>query len=151
MKFKDVEHLFRLAAIFAFGILTFAIARAQLVPDDFGRLGHYRAGAIDEIRARPIAHAGQKACAECHSDVVEVRLPSRHKAVSCETCHGPLAKHAAGDDTFTFTKLDAQPLCVRCHAAKTGKPERYPRVDVKEHAGDELCVSCHKPHDPRIE
>ena len=151
MRFRDVEHLLRLAAIFAFGMVTFAVVRAQLVPEDFGRLGHYRASAVDEIRARPIVHAGQKACAECHTDVVEVRLPSRHKALSCEVCHGPLAKHAAGDDTFTFAKPDAQPLCIRCHATKTGKPERYPRVDVKDHAGDEPCVSCHKPHDPRIE
>ena len=151
MKFKDVEHLFRLAAIFVFGILGFAVARAQLVPDDFGKLGHYRASAIDEIRARPIAHAGQKACAECHTDVVETRLPSRHKALSCEACHGPLARHAAGDDTFTFTKPDAQPLCVRCHATRTGKPDRYPRVDIADHAGDEKCISCHKPHDPRIQ
>jgi hypothetical protein len=151
MKFKDVEHLLRLAAIFAFGMLSFAVARAQFVPADFGRLGHYRANAIDEIRALPIAHAGQKACAECHTDVVEARLPSRHKALSCEACHGPLAKHAAGDDGFTFSKPDPQPLCIRCHATKTGKPEQYPRVDVKDHAGEEACVSCHKPHDPRIQ
>lgn len=151
MKFKDVEHLFRLAAIFLFGILVFAVARAELVPDDFGLLGHYRAGAVDDERARPTAHAGQKACAECHSDVVEARLPSRHKALSCESCHGALAKHAAGDDTFKFSKPDAQSLCVRCHATKTGKPERYPRVDVADHAGDEKCISCHKPHDPRVQ
>jgi cytochrome c7-like protein len=151
MKFKDVEHLFRLAAIFVFGILAFAVARAQLVPDDFGTLGHYRASAVDDARARPIKHAGQKACAECHTDVVELRLPSRHKALSCEVCHGPAARHAGGDDTFTFAKPDAQPLCVRCHATKTGKSDRYPRVDVKDHAGDEACVSCHTPHDPRIE
>jgi hypothetical protein len=151
MQFKDLEHLFRLAAIFVAGLLVFAVARAELVPEDFGRLGHYRASAIDEIRARPIVHAGQKACAECHGDVIEARLPSRHKALSCEACHGALARHAAGDDTFTFGKPDAQPLCIRCHATKTGKPERYPRVDVKDHAGDEACTSCHKPHDPRIQ
>jgi predicted CXXCH cytochrome family protein len=151
MKFKDVEHLFRLAAIFGIGILTFAVARAQLVPEDFGRLGHYRANAVDEMRAKPIVHAGQKACAECHTDVVDTRAPSRHKALSCESCHGPLARHAAGDEAFTFQKPDVQPLCVRCHAAKTGKPERYPRVDIADHAGDETCVSCHQPHDPRVQ
>ena len=150
MTFKDVEHLFRLAAIFAIGLLVFAVARAELVPADFGKFGHYRASAVDEIAARPIHYAGQKACAECHTDVVETRAPSRHKAISCETCHAPLARHAAGDDTFTFVKLDATPLCVRCHATKTGKPSRYPRVDINDHA-DDPCITCHQPHDPRTQ
>lgn len=150
MRFKDVEHLFRLAAVFVFGILVFAIARAEMVPDDFGLLGHYRAGAVDDAAARQPKYAGQAACADCHSDVVELRAAARHKAVSCESCHGPLGAHAAGDGPPPV-KPDAQALCVRCHAAKTGKPERYPRVDIADHAGDEKCISCHKPHDPRIQ
>src|SRR5262245_38330521 len=56
---KDAEHLFRLAALFAAGLFVFGIARAELVPASFGTLGHYRANAIDDIRARPVAYAGQ--------------------------------------------------------------------------------------------
>lgn len=151
MKFREVEHLFRLAAIFAVGVLVFAIARAELVPEDFGRFGHYRANAVDEARLRPVVHAGQKACAECHGDVIETRAVARHKALSCETCHGPLAKHAAGEDDAKVKIPEVTALCIRCHAEKTGKPTRYPRVDVKEHAGDEKCVPCHKPHNPKPE
>jgi hypothetical protein len=44
----------------------------------------------------------------------------------------------------------ATPLCVHCHAANTGKSKRYPTVDIKDHAGTESCLTCHKPHDPRI-
>ena len=73
MKFRDVEHLFRLGALFVAAVLVFAVARAQLVPDDFGEYGHYRAGAVDDARMRPIVHAGQKACADCHVDVFEAR------------------------------------------------------------------------------
>jgi hypothetical protein len=151
MKFRDVEHLFRLAAIFVAAVLVFAIARAELVPKDFGKYGHYRPAAIDDVRARPIRHAGQKACAECHVDVIETRTAARHKALSCETCHGPLAKHASGDDDTKVAVPEITPLCIRCHAAKTGKPKQFPRVEVKEHAGDEKCIECHKPHNPRIE
>ena len=68
--FKDAAHLVRLAVLFAAGLLAFGVARAALVPKDFGTLGHYRAGAIDDVRAKPIAYAGQKACAEWHVDVV---------------------------------------------------------------------------------
>lgn len=151
MKFRDVEHLYRLAALFVAGLLVFAVAKAELVPKDFGKYGHYRPGAVDDARARPIKHAGQKACAECHVDVIEARESARHKRLSCETCHGPLAKHATGDDETKVVIPDVTSLCVRCHAAKTGKPKQYPRVDVKDHAGDEKCVACHKPHNPKVE
>ena len=150
MKFRDVEHLFRLGALFVAAVLVFAVARAQLVPDGFGKYGHYRAGAVDDARMRPIVHAGQKACADCHVDVFEARVSARHKALSCETCHGPLAKHASGDDA-KVNMPDVTPLCIRCHAEKTGKPLRYPRVNIRDHAGDEKCVPCHKPHNPKPE
>jgi hypothetical protein len=147
--FKDAEHLLRLAALFLAGLLVFAVARAQFVPATFGTLGHYRAAAIDDVRATPIAHAGQAACAECHADVVETRAQARHQAIACESCHGPLARHAADPAAMTPPRPDARPLCVHCHAANTGKTRRYPTVDVKEHAGDENCASCHTPHNPK--
>ena len=108
----------------------------------------------DPKDARAISYAGQTACADCHSDVVDLRAQARHKAVACESCHGPLATHATamsdGTEAAKPVRPDGRTLCVRCHAAKTGKPKRYPIVDIKEHAGDENCLSCHKPHDPRI-
>ena len=135
MKFRDVEHLFRLAAIFVLGTLLFLVFKAVMTPKDFGKYGHYRPASVEQMAARPIVYAGQKACAECHTDIVEQRA---------------LAKHADGTDETKPTRPDGKTLCVRCHAAKTGKPKRYPIVDIKEHAGDESCLTCHKPHDPRI-
>lgn len=149
-RFKDVEHLVRLAALFVGGLLVFGIARAQLVPAGFGTLGHFRAGAIDDVRKRPIAYAGQKACADCHVDVVDLRAQARHRSIACESCHGPLATHAADPGQMTPKRPEARPLCVHCHAANTGKPRRYPTVDIKEHAGDESCATCHKPHNPKL-
>jgi hypothetical protein len=149
-RFKDVEHLVRLAALFLGGVLLFAVARAQFVPATFGDEGYYRASAVVEARQKPIVHAGQAACAECHVDVVELRAKARHKAIACESCHGPLARHAEAPDQVKPVRPEATPLCVHCHAANTGKSKRYPTVDVKEHAGTETCVTCHTPHDPRI-
>ena len=147
-RFKDVEHLVRLAVLSAAGLLVFSVARAAFVPADFGVLGHYRSGAIADVRAKPLEYAGQTACADCHADVVELRAQARHKAIACESCHGPLAAHAADPGQLTPKRPDARPLCVHCHAANTGKSKRYPTVDVKEHAGDETCLTCHKPHNP---
>ena len=148
--FKDVEHLVRLAAIFAFAGLMFVVARAALVPDDFGKYGHYRAGAVDEMRMRPIKYAGQAACADCHADVLEARAPAKHVKLSCETCHGPLAAHV-DDQEPKVAKVDVQPLCIRCHAGNTGKPKQFPTVVLADHSPDEPCANCHKPHNPKIE
>ena len=127
-RFKDVEHLLRLAGLFAIGLLVFGIARAELVPAGFGRLGHYRAGAIDDVRANTIRYAGQKACAECHVDIVDTRAQAGHRAISCETCHGALANHAADPAATVPVLPQATPLCLRCHTANAGKPARFPSV-----------------------
>jgi uncharacterized CHY-type Zn-finger protein len=149
-QFKDYEHLVRLAAMAVFGLLMFVVARAALVPDSFGRYGHYRATAVDEIRARAIVYAPPDSCGECHTDIVELRKNSLHNPISCQTCHGPLAKHAeSGEDAPQ--KPDAKALCARCHAANTGKPKWYPTVDVADHAGAESCLTCHQPHNPKIQ
>lgn len=147
--FSDAEHLIRLAAIFLVGAVLFVVVRAQMVPDDFGTLGHYRASAIDDARRQAPVHAGQAACADCHADVVTVRTAARHAAISCESCHGPLASHASGE-VAKPPRPDGREGCVRCHAARTGKPRQYPTVVVKDHAGDETCVTCHTPHNPKV-
>ncbi len=148
-QFKDYEHLVRLGAIGVFGLLMFVVARAALVPDSFGRYGHYRASAVDDIRAKAIVYAPRDSCAACHTDIVELRKASQHNPISCQTCHGPLAKHAESGENAP-PKPDGKVLCARCHAANTGKPRWYPTVDVKDHAGDESCLTCHQPHNPKI-
>lgn len=150
-RFKDIEHLLRLAGLFAAGALVFVLVRATLVPDDFGVYGHYRAGALDDGRARPIAYAGQAACSDCHEDVVTMRADSGHAKLACEGCHGPAAAHIEAPDERKPLRPDGRQLCVRCHAANTGKPRWYRTVVVQDHAGEEKCITCHQPHAPRIE
>lgn len=150
-RFKDIEHLLRLAGLFAAGALVFVLVRATLVPDDFGVYGHYRAGALDDGRAKPVAYAGQAACADCHEDVVTMRADSGHAKVACEGCHGPSARHVDAPDEHKPVRPDGREICARCHAANTGKPRRYRTVAVQDHAGDEKCVTCHQPHDPRLQ
>jgi hypothetical protein len=150
-RFKDIEHLLRLAGLFAAGAFLFVLVRATLVPDDFGVYGHYRAGALDDGRARPIAYAGQAACSDCHEDVVTMRAASGHAKVACEGCHGALARHVEAPDEHKPVRPDGREICARCHAANTGKPRWYRTVVVQDHAGEEKCITCHQPHAPRIE
>jgi hypothetical protein len=148
--FKDVEHLIRLAAIFFAAVLVFAVARAELVPKDFGRYGHYRASAVDAAAAKPLSYAGRARCVECHEEDVVAKAAAGHKNIGCETCHGPLLKHA-DDPAVEVAKAEGPAQCLRCHLANTGKPAHQPTVVVKEHTDEPTCVSCHKAHDPRTD
>lgn len=147
---KDAGHLFRLAAVFLFGLVLFLVVRSLLVPRSFGRYGHYRANAIGEIAALPINYAGHQVCEGCHTDIAETKSHGVHKGVNCESCHGPLARHADDPASVTPAKLDTTQLCPRCHQANLAKPKSFPQVDVAEHAQGATCNTCHQPHSPAI-
>jgi predicted CXXCH cytochrome family protein len=142
-------HLVRVAGLYAAGTAAFFVLRALFVPAGFGLYGHYRAGAIDDNRARAIAFAGRAACVECHSDVPEAAKGGPHQAIGCEACHGPLAGHAADPVEKKAVRPDPKVLCARCHAASVARPARFPQVDVAEHAGGEACTTCHAAHNPK--
>ncbi len=148
---KDAGHLLRLAALFAVVFLIFLVVRAALVPKSFGRYGHYRGDALAELAAKPVAYAGHQACENCHSDIVEVKSKGKHKGVACESCHGPLAKHADDPGSVQPAKLETTSLCPRCHTANAAKPKTFPQVVPEDHSGGAACDSCHKPHTPVIE
>jgi hypothetical protein len=148
--FKDREHLFRVAALFLLGTAAFFVLRAFMVPKDFGVYAHYRAGALDDARAHAISYAGQKACVECHADVDDVRKAARHVNLPCESCHGPLARHASGEDETKPTRPDGRLTCLVCHTANKSKPKAFPQVLIADHAPEGACIECHLPHAPKI-
>jgi len=147
--FQDAGHLFRLAAVFLFGLILFLVIRSFLVPRSFGRYGHYRANAIAETAALPISYAGHQVCENCHGDVLEVKSKGVHKGVACESCHGPLAAHAEDPASVLPVKLDTAVLCARCHQENIAKPKTFPQVNAAEHSGGAACNTCHQPHSPR--
>ena len=50
-RFRHATHIVRMAIVFLVGVAAFLIARWAAIPADFGTLGFYRAGAIDDVRA----------------------------------------------------------------------------------------------------
>lgn len=148
-RWKDSEHLLRLAALFAVGTALFLAAQAVLVPADFGELGHYRTGALAANRGRAIAFAGEKACVECHTETGEEKAGNQHRGVRCEACHGPQARHAAGEGDPP-RRPNVATLCASCHTFNPARPRAFPQVRPADHAGGEACTTCHTPHAPRI-
>lgn len=138
----------RLASVTVGIIVVYFVARFFLVPASFGKYGHYRADALKDYAAMPIKHAGAIACAECHTEVVEKKAKGGHKNISCESCHGPLAVHVE-DPTVTPQKITDLRFCIRCHSENPSRPEKFPQVNVDEHAGKQNCTECHAPHLPK--
>ncbi len=137
-----------LAAIFCAGLAAFVFLRVLFVPSDFGRYGHYRSAALEELRVRPIHYSGQAACEECHTDEAGMHRLGKHAGVRCEACHGPLADHAADPSAVSPRRPQGRAFCLRCHALSSAKPQGFPQIDAKDHGGEETCVSCHPAHRP---
>lgn len=146
----DAQHLVRLAGLFALGVLAFLVARALFVPEGFGDYGHYRRGALDDNRAHEVRYAGRDGCTECHEDVVAVRHGSKHEKIGCESCHGPLAAHAADPAAQEPLRPEGDGACLVCHLDTAARPAAFPQVEPQEHADGNLCLECHAPHRPEI-
>jgi len=143
---KQLKTLLPLFAVF---ILLFLIARHFLIPESFGKYGHYRANSIDEIAALPINYAGKSVCIDCHDTEAEMLASDQHTSLSCETCHGPNAKHA--DDYEIKDNLvmgGSREFCGRCHSLNSArKIEVINQIDIREHHPEkENCIDCHNPH-----
>jgi len=147
---KDIAHLLRMAAVFLVGLILFLFLRSAFIPKSFGRYGHFRGDAIAEITARPIAYAGHQTCEGCHPEEADTKSKGVHAYVNCESCHGPLAKHADDPASVTPKLPDVATLCFRCHSENIAKPQGFPQVNANEHSGGQLCNTCHQPHSPAI-
>ncbi len=146
---RDAEHLLRMVGLFVIGTALFLVVRAILVPADFGELGHFRTGAIDDMAAFQPVFAGRQACAECHGEIAAAAAGDRHARVGCESCHGALGAHARQPDVAAApAALEPVALCASCHAANPSRPAGHPQVEPEEHSEGNACTECHDPHAP---
>jgi hypothetical protein len=147
---RDFDHLVRMAALFVAAAGFFAAARAALIPDGFGDLGHYRASAVEDNRKDPLVHAGREACRVCHAKPAHTLAGGAHARVGCEACHGPLARHAEAPAAHAAVRPDGRSRCVRCHERNETRPAAFPQVDPAEHAPEGACIDCHAAHAPKL-
>lgn len=147
---RESSHLLRLFVVLAGAVGLFLIVRASVVPEGFGKYGHYRAGALDDNRNHPLVHAGQAQCVLCHEDQANARKQGKHAGVACEACHGPLALHAEDPDKNKPAKPAATALCISCHEKDAAKPKWFKQVASKEHSQGMDCNACHQPHKPKL-
>ncbi len=147
---RSTEHLARVVLLLLLGLGAFLLVRQAVIPAGFGKYGHFRPGALDDIRARPVKFAGHEACEACHSDEAAAKGKGKHSSVACEACHGALAPHAQDPASLIPQLPDTAVLCARCHAANPAKPKSFPQVVTADHSNGLACNTCHKPHNPKI-
>ncbi|MBU1100885.1 MAG: hypothetical protein KKA84_10835 [Bacteroidetes bacterium] len=148
-KLKSIpEQVIRLAVILVIIVVVFVIVRAELVPDDFGELGHYRKGAVDEIASLELKYAGQETCEMCHDDILETKSNGYHRSVNCEVCHGPSAKHSEAPDEFLPSAPRKRDFCPVCHEYLPSRPTGFPQIVSASHNPVKPCITCHEPHNP---
>jgi DmsE family decaheme c-type cytochrome len=106
------------------------------------------------------SYVGSETCKTCHEEIfnnlqktphfaIETGARPAWKAKSCESCHGPGAKHAesaSADDIKNPAKEDAGEVdrtCLTCHLNQRTKNGRL----ASGHAKDEVaCTTCHSVH-----
>ena len=151
---SPVKHYRRLAIVLVGAVIGFAAIRSFAIPPTFGRDGHYRASAIDEIVGREPRYAGAHTCSECHAAAVEKARGGAHAQVPCETCHGPARGHLTLVKGRKKLIVDGKAkACLRCHQQMVGRPSKQPQINFTKHQqdnefNDDVCTACHEAHEP---
>jgi hypothetical protein len=127
---------------------SYAVARMVLLPPSFGKHGFYRGAALEEVAAAKPVFMDRKACEECHSEVIEQLAKWEHKAISCESCHGPSRAHAVNPDLLTPKGKLKDSDCMHCHQSSPSRPSWLKQIEVSDHFRGDTCVGCHLPHQP---
>ena len=166
---NNAKHFLRLAVLITLVVAAFLRVRAMVVPQDFGKLGHFRASAIAEAAAREPRHLGSAECSDCHSEINEAWENGKHHIPQCENCHGPGFLHVK---VVSEDSVDAYPdpikrnknalrvtsgidECKWCHLKTFERPSTLKSIkSVDEHFSENRgkfapgakCTDCHDPH-----
>jgi hypothetical protein len=167
------QQIKRLILAFAVFIVLFLFLQQALKPSSFGKLGHYRALAIQENEMKELHYAGSARCTKCHEEMQTDKSAGFHAQLQCEVCHVPGLKHALYADKFKDGKLpdslkmhkpDQRTDCALCHQINAARTKMLfdtinnsviHQVNTLKHnpvdkrTNEVLrCIECHNPHQP---
>ncbi len=154
----------RIVLILAGAFIAGIVIKTALIPDSFGKYGHYRGNWLDEATQYPTVNQGKFVCQECHAEIFQTHEKDVHVSVQCENCHGPGKKHVdfhkkiGGDLTKEQAKMNIlkdNQTCLYCHRQLKARPKFFPQIDpgvhfefLKVKDKNTTCFSCHSPHEP---
>ncbi len=138
-----------LVILFALLLAVFITARHLFVPESFGKMGHYRAAAVEASAGLPLHYAGSHVCMDCHDDIYATKSESFHRNVSCEVCHGPAAAHSEEPSEHALSAPRKRGYCTLCHGYNPSRPTGFPQIEPASHNPLKPCFECHDAHDPK--
>ncbi len=137
------------------GVALVAVAGVAAVAASwaYGEFGYHPEESARSWAALAPQYADPAVCQACHLPEYTPWQASAHATVACDSCHGPLAKHAAtATDAAAAAAAAAEietptaDLCVLCHAQVPGRPLAFPVVDLDLHYAGGPCLGCHDSH-----
>lgn len=138
---NSYKHFLSALKIVVICVLCFLALRSVVVPEPYGEFQSFWEGTHEYWTSNiPLEHMGSSSCQEsaCHKGLGDLWSGSRHKVVSCETCHG--VNRAEGkQESIT---------CLTCHRSLMARPANFPQVSEDVHYKNQQCVECHDPHAP---
>lgn len=153
-------HVVRIVLTLVGVLISGALLRQALLPDEFGEHGYYRPGAVLEEANREARNRDNESCLDCHPFIRKVHLAGIHKTVSCELCHSAYADHVQDDRVVGVMPVvrgeKIRPLCLSCHTkvVRAMPPETIKVVALPEHLEKKkvrthhICNQCHHVHAP---
>ena len=153
-------HVVRIVLTLVVLLVAGGFLRRAFLPDEFGRDGFFRPGAVEEEAAREVRYRASESCFECHPLMEKLHVAGIHKTVDCEVCHGPFADHVLDDAVYAAMPVvrgeEIKPMCLRCHnkIIQALPPESIKLVTMPSHLEDRkvrtdhVCNQCHHVHAP---
>ncbi len=117
----------------------------------YAQYGYHPAENAASWAALAPVYADTTVCRSCHADQYERWTGSHHAGVVCESCHGPLAAHAANPSVAAKVVDPTDQACTACHQRIVGRPTGFPQVVLAEHYAGTTCLQCHNAHTTRAE
>ncbi len=133
-------------------VVVLAVGVIVVLPWAYGMYGFHPEESARSWAALTPQYAQSPACASCHAREYEPWEIAEHSVVACESCHGPLAEHAATTPEGATAELPGAidpphaDLCVLCHEQAPGRPAGFAVVDLASHYAGAQCLGCHEPH-----
>ena len=159
-KSSPTAHVVRIALTLAGMMIIGFSLRPLFLPDEFGKYGYYRPGAVEDEANRVVRNMNNESCFDCHPRIKKIHLAGVHKDVLCEVCHGAHGDHVEGETVIGAMPVvrdqEIRPMCLRCHTkiVQALPPETIKLVALPEHMEkrkvrtDHVCNQCHHVHAP---
>lgn len=159
-KSSPKAHVIRIALTLVGILILGATLRQVYLPDEFGKDGYFRPGAVEDEANRQARIMSSESCFDCHPLIKKIHVDGVHKTVLCEVCHGAYADHVKDDVVFAAMPVvrgeDIKPMCVKCHnkIIQAMPPESIKLVAFPEHLEEKkvrthhICDQCHHVHAP---